>query len=99
MINSKYKVGDKVFVRPDLQDGQSYGRMIFVGAMTPYIGKAVTIRDVHECGTEDRYAYFIEGSICHWTNQMFGKVTQRKTTIEEKNKAVDISERFLGLMR
>ena len=100
MINSKYKVGDTVFVRPNLQDGQSYGRMMFINSMTPYIGKVVTIRNVHDCGTEDGYAYYIEGSVCHWTDQMFsGKVTQRKTTIEEKNKAVDISERFLELMR
>lgn len=100
MINSRYKIGDTVIVRSDLREGRIYGRMAFVTSMIPYIGKIVTIRDVHPTSTEDGYSYYIEGNGCHWTNQMLeGKRSVKKLTTEELTYAVNTSESFLDLVR
>ena len=49
-----YKVGDKVKVRSDLQDGIQYGRVRFKAyAMAKFVAKLVTIRLVDN--TDDTY--------------------------------------------
>ena len=39
----KYKVGDKVRVRKDLEVGKRYGSDIFVPDMKKYAGKTITL--------------------------------------------------------
>lgn len=53
---SKFKVGDKVRVRKDLEVGRKYnGGCSFVSLMVRYKGKIVTIADAHMCCGENRY--------------------------------------------
>ena len=63
----KYKVGDKVRVRKDLQNGTNYGDYMFVSGMDDYKGSVVTISEAFS-------------SVCYikedkekwgWTDEMF----------------------------
>ena len=75
----KYKVGDKVKVRSDLQDGEIYGCYIFSEGMKKHKGKNVTISfaldgcyDIEE----DRGKYT-------WTDKMFEGLVEDELTAEE----------------
>lgn len=46
----KYKVGDKVLVRTDLEVGRSYGEVGFVTPMEKYRGRVMTISSVTSVG-------------------------------------------------
>ena len=56
----KYKVGDKVRVRSDLEKNTSYGGKIFVRGMAVHRGKNVEISKVHDD------AYYIKESDREW---------------------------------
>ena len=77
----KYKVGDKVRVRADLQQGGKYSMEhgstnSFVSEMMPFRGKTVTIRAI-SCGE-----YIIEElKLYHWTDEMFEPVNNQKIVI------------------
>lgn len=73
----KYKVGDKVRVRKDLQIGTNYGDYMFVSGMDDYKGSDVTISEAFS-------------SVCYikednekwgWTDEMFE--TEDELTAEE----------------
>lgn len=73
----KYKVGDKVRVRKDLQIGTNYGDYMFVSGMDDYKGSVVTISEAFS-------------SVCYikedkekwgWTDEMFE--TEDELTAEE----------------
>ena len=70
---TKYNIGDKVFVREDLEIGKEYGRDLFVSEMSFLKGKTVIISDI-------KYGFYkiIEDSgKWNWTDEMFsGKVSE-----------------------
>ena len=71
----KYKVGDKVRVRKDLEVGKSYymeddmSYDMFVESMAKWRGKIVTIERCSD------YEYRIEGDTYSWTDEMFEPVS------------------------
>lgn len=65
-----YKAGDKVIVRDDLKEWESYGRQTFTKGMIEYLGKEITIKKVRETGD-----YEVEGMLYIFTDEMIkGKV-------------------------
>ena len=71
----KYKVGDKVRVREDLEVNKAYGEEVFVSQMTPLKGKEVTISYI------DSYGYYRvkEDSVkLRWTDEMLSPITKYK---------------------
>lgn len=69
----KYKVGDKVRVRSDLEESETYGDQTFVKQMEKYKGKLVTISEEHP-----RFYYIKEdkGENWCWTDEMFEPVEE-----------------------
>ena len=74
----RYKVGDKVKVRSDLEENTSYGGKMFVRGMAVHRGKNVEISKVHDD------AYYIKGSdrAWFWTDEMFEPVEEELTAEE-----------------
>jgi hypothetical protein len=75
----KYKVGDKVRVRSDLQINGSYGAYTFVSEMSDYKGSVVAISEVYltcYCIEEDK-------GIWKWTDEMFEGLVEDELTAEE----------------
>lgn len=64
---SKYKVGDKVKVREDLEIWKTYGSDVFIDDMAELKGKEVTIKSL--CNHSDEYR--IEEMNFTWTSDMF----------------------------
>lgn len=63
----KYKVGDKVRIRKDLDVGTFYGGCLFVPEMQDLVGKTVYITGVFKDGR----CYRIHSSTKYWTAKMF----------------------------
>lgn len=87
----KYKVGDKVRVRSDLEENTRYGGKIFVRGMAVHRGKNVEISKVHDD------AYYIKESDREWfwTDEMFEPVEEELTAEE----AIKIqAEMCIGIM-
>lgn len=61
----KYKVGDKVRIRNDLEAGKRYGNGTFESGMRNFIGNVATIEDVDSFNE-----YGLEGSGYWWTDEM-----------------------------
>lgn len=80
----KYKVGDKVRVRSDLEESETYGCQAFVKQMEKYKGKLVTISEEHQgfCYIEEDK----DENWC-WTDEMFEPV-EEELTAEEAIKAL-----------
>lgn len=74
----RYKVGDKVRVRSDLEENTRYGGKIFVRGMAVHRGKNVEISKVHDD------AYYIKESDREWfwTDEMFEPVEEELTAEE-----------------
>lgn len=68
----KYKVGDKVRVRSDLEENTRYGGKIFVRGMAVYRGKNVEISKVHD----DAYCIKESDREWFWTDKMFEPVEE-----------------------
>ena len=70
----KYKIGDKVRVREDLEVYKLYGREAFTSEMVPLKGKIVTISKVvgYRCEIEEDLFK------CWWTDEMFLPVVKYK---------------------
>lgn len=78
----KYKVGDKVRVRSDLQINGRYGAYTFVSEMSDYKGSVVAISEVYltcYCIEEDK-------GIWKWTDGMFEGLAEDELTAEEATK-------------
>lgn len=71
----KYRVGDKVRVRNDLETLQFYGDDFFTSSMERFKGQIVTIIGV------GKNKYFIkeDESRCYWTEEMFEPVEYKPT--------------------
>lgn len=71
----RYKVGDKVVVRHDLIEGETYymgdgvTHDCVVSAMMPFVGEIVTIQSSPSVASGNKYR--IVGSDCWWTDDMF----------------------------
>ena len=61
----KYKVGDKIRIRNDLEAGKRYGDGVFESGMRNFIGNVATIEDVDSFNE-----YGLEGSGYWWTDEM-----------------------------
>lgn len=91
----KYKIGDKVIVREDLEEGKLYGYYSVNEDMFPLRGKIVTIYDIG-------YNFYILKEDIHkwcWTDEMFsGKVSENfsskesdlQSTLSKKENSSDI---------
>lgn len=80
----KYKVGDKVRVRSDLQINRSYGAYTFVSEMSDYKGSVVAISEVYltcYCIEEDK-------GIWKWTDEMLEGLVEDELTAEEAIKVL-----------
>ena len=73
MLEPKYKIGDKVIIREDLEPYQRYRGQSFVASMTPFKGKIVTIYNV----VDGDYRIKEDNQNWRWTEEMFsGKVSE-----------------------
>lgn len=72
----RYKVGDKVRVRGDLEVGKDYGCQIVLNSMAINRGKIVTIYDVR-----GGYYSIVEDNY-NWTDEMFEPVEEELTAEE-----------------
>lgn len=81
----KYKVGDKVRVREDLEVGKSYNGCYFESSMAKLKGKVVEIVDL------DDESYFIKEDKYYWTEEMFSGLAE-----EPRNLIPQIAE-MLGV--
>ena len=73
----RYKVGDKVRVKEDLEVGKLYGVCYFFSDMDLLKGKIVTIEHTYE----DKY--LIKGSNHYWTDEMFEDVDNQIKTLKD----------------
>ena len=76
----RYKVGDKVRVRSDLEESETYGGQTFVKQMEKYKGKLVTILE-----ERPRFYYIKEDKDENWcwTDEMFEGLAEEELTAEE----------------
>jgi hypothetical protein len=86
----KYKVGDKVRVRSDLEESETYGCQSFVKQMEKYKGKLVTISEEHQgfCYIEEDK----DDNWC-WTDEMFEPVEEELTAEEAIKVLADMCAR------
>lgn len=75
----KYKVGDKVEVREDLEIGKTYGKLTFSVQMREYKGQIVTI----ETADDDGYQIEEDELNWYWTDEMLEDVKEENTISEE----------------
>lgn len=75
----KYKVGDKVKVREDLEVDKRYGTEEFIEEMEEYKGKIVTIDTVNE----DDYYIEEDKQSWSWTEEMLEDIEEENTISEE----------------
>ena len=80
----KYKVGDKVKVRSDLEKNTSYGGKTFARGMAVYRGKNVEISKVHD----DAYCIKESDREWFWTDKMFEGLAEEELTAEEAIKVL-----------
>jgi len=73
----KYKVGDKVRVRRDLEENKTYGGWDALEDMVKMRGEIVTIKRVRSS------AYELEEKGLMWTNEMFEGLVEEELTAEE----------------
>ena len=92
----KYKIGDKVLVRPDLEEGETYGIEVAMSDMLFFRGKIVTIEHVYH-----PYCYRIkeDPDQWHWTDEMFIGNESEKSKSEylsdfDSNKIYNSSDEF-----
>ena len=80
----KYKPGDRVKVRSDLESVKMYGTHHFVNGMKPFLGETVTIIG---CGPKDDDYRIKELDGYLWTDEMFeGLIAYEEMTVAEIEK-------------
>ena len=68
---SKYKVGDRVRVRSDLEGGEVYGLDYATSVMAEFSGKVVTIETLLIIGK-----YRVKECGYNWTDEMFAGLAE-----------------------
>lgn len=87
----KYKIGDKVLVRSDLEESKKYGNAVVMSNMLYFKGKIVTIEHVDHFNC---YRIKEDPDQWHWTDEMFvGKESEEiKSDFEEIEEYFDSNE-------
>ena len=92
----KYKIGDKVLVRPDLEENKIYGVEVVMSDMLFFRGKIVTIEHVNH-----PYYYRIkeDPDQWYWTDEMFSEKESEEIKSEylsdfDSNKIYNPSDEF-----
>ena len=75
----KYKVGDRVRVRSDLEIGAPYGDWLFSSGMNDYKGKVVTISETQP----NKYRVRKDKERWVWTDEMLEGLVEDELTVEE----------------
>ena len=78
----KYQVGDKILVRPDLEENKKYGDKVVISDMLYFKGKIVTIEHVDY---HNHYRIKEDSNQWHWTDEMFSgnESEEIKSDLEE----------------
>ena len=92
----KYKIGDKVLVRPDLEEGKTYGVEVVMSSMLFFRGKIVTIKHVDH---PNCYRIKEDPDQWHWTDEMFSEKESEEVKSEylsnfDSNKIYNPSNEF-----
>ena len=87
----KYKIGDKVLVRSDLEEGKTYGDEVVMSDMLYFKGKIVTIEhvDYPNC-----YRIKEDPDQWHWTDEMFDEKESEEIKSEYLSYCEKIDEYF-----
>ena len=91
----KFKVGEKVRVREDLEVGEFYGDYLFSKKMVEYQGKLTTIADI--IYTQNFYILDIDNKSHMWTDEMLEPVDEKnpeQRKKEDENYCYGISGNF-----
>ena len=76
----KYKVGDKVRVKEDLEPMKNYGGQTFVDEMIGYMGKVFTIKTILPMG---EYLLLETKEGWYWTDEMLERITSAPFTKQD----------------
>lgn len=92
----KYKIGDKVLVRSDLEEGKTYGDEVVMSDMLYFKGKIVTIEHVDH---PNHYRIKEDLDQWHWTDEMFSEKESEEIKSEylsdfDSNKIYNPSDEF-----
>lgn len=87
----KYKIGDKVLVRPDLEEGKTYGYEIVISDMLYFKGKIVIIEHVDY---PNHYRIKEDPDQWYWTDEMFVRKESEKVKSEYLSNLEEIEEHF-----
>ena len=68
----KYKVGDKVRVRKDLEPGNKYGKVLYISSMDKFKGEKCVITEIWD------QSYQINNFGYWWSEEMFESVDDEK---------------------
>ena len=87
----KYKIGDKVLVKSDLEEGKTYGDEVVMSDMLFFRGKIVTIEHVDH---PDCYRIKEDPNQWHWTDEMFSEKSSEEVKSEYLSYLEEIEEYF-----
>lgn len=87
----KYQVGDKVLVRPDLEENKKYGDKVVISDMLYFKGKIVTIEHVDY---PNYYRIKEDPDQWHWTDEMFSGNESEEIKSEYLSDLEEIEEYF-----
>ena len=87
----KYQVGDKVLVRPDLEENKVYGNKVVISDMLYFKGKIVTIEHVDY---PNHYRIKEDPDQWHWTDEMFSGNESEEIKSEYLSDFKEIEEHF-----
>lgn len=90
LMQTKFQVGDKVFVKTDLKVGEEYNKCIFVDKMEKLKGKITTISFTKKSLTCNEDRYYVEGiNNFYFSNDMLIGLDHCKKTRVKKDLIVD----------
>ena len=87
----KYKIGDKVLIRPDLEEGKKYGDEVVMSDMLYLKGKIVTIEHVDY---PNHYRIKEDPDQWHWTDEMFSENESEEIKSKYLSDLEEIEEYF-----
>ena len=87
----KYKIGDKVLVRLDLEEGKKYGDEVVMSDMLFFRGKIVTIEHVDH---PNCYRIKEDPDQWHWTDEMFSEKESEEVKSEYLSNCEEIDKYF-----